>query len=103
MKVFIKRNPSALLGCPLCEGETGEVDGDIGKILVSRGLADCLDEPKPKAATVEKATEDLEAYREKAIRAIPESPAIAEATPPVVASSKSKPPPIKVKSKDKES
>jgi hypothetical protein len=86
MKVFIKRNPARLWGCELAEGDTGEVDDELGRILVAGGIADCLDEP-PKPGTVEKATADLEAYR---LKAVPEQPVIAEAKPPAVKKTKGK-------------
>jgi hypothetical protein len=87
VKVIIIRNPARSLGCELQEGETGEIDDDIGKVLVARGIANCLDEPEPepKPGTVEKATADLEAYR---VQAVPEQPAIAESAEPAIAPKK---------------
>ena len=58
------RNPAASIGCRVAEGETGEVPDSLGQQLVSQGLAICLDQPTEPAPVV---------------RAVPESPAIAEA------------------------
>jgi len=76
VKVRMLRNPAASVGCRVAEGETGEVPDNLGRQLVSQGLAVCLDpplkpkpelkpEPKPEPVPV--------------VRAIPEPPAIAEA------------------------
>lgn len=56
MKVTMLRNPARQLGCPLTEGQTGEVPEKLGKQLVESGLAVCLE-----------------------IKAVPAKPAIAEA------------------------
>jgi hypothetical protein len=66
VKVFLKRNPADALGCRIAEGETGDVDANLGRQLVALGIADCLD-PPPEPAPV--------------VRAVPEAPAIAEARP----------------------
>lgn len=67
MKVFIIRNPAAEFGCELFEGETGTVSDDLGNLLVSKGIAKCLDKlPKETVKTVS------------------QSPAIAEAKPPAI-------------------
>ena len=67
MKVKILRNPAASVGCPLVEGQTGDVPSNLGRQLVANGLAVCLD-PKPEP-----------------IKAIPDKPAIAEAAKPEIA------------------
>ena len=73
MKVRMLRNPAASVGCRVAEGETGEVPDNLGRQLVSQGLAECLDsppEPKPEPVQV--------------VRAIPEPPTIAEAMEPEI-------------------
>jgi hypothetical protein len=69
VNVRILRNPAALYGCRVAEGETGEVPDNLGRLLVSQGLAECLDPPPEPAPTV---------------RAVPEQPAIAEAVEPEI-------------------
>jgi hypothetical protein len=76
VKVFIRRNPAAALGCRIAEGETGIVDADIGRKLVALGIADCLD-PPPEPAPV--------------VRAVPDPPAIAEAKPVDIAPKREEP------------
>ena len=74
MKVLMLRNPAASVGCPLSEGETGELAGNLGRSLVSKGLAVCLDkqpEPNPEP-----------------IKAIPDQPAIAETAEPEIKADK---------------
>jgi len=69
VKVKMLRNPAASVGCRVVEGETGEVPDNLGRLLVSQGLAECLD-PPPESAPV--------------VRAIPNPPAIAEAKAPEI-------------------
>lgn len=67
MKVLMRRNPAAAYGCKLQEGQTGSVDGALGRRLVAAGIAISLDDcPTPP------------------VRAVPPSPAIADATPPAI-------------------
>ena len=66
MKVRMIRNPAASVGCPLVEGQTGTIPDNLGRRLVSQGLAVCLD-PAPEP-----------------IRAIPEKTAIAEVAKPEI-------------------
>jgi hypothetical protein len=73
VKVRMLRNPAASYGCRVAEGETGEVPDNLGRQLVSQGLAECLDPPpaaEPEPPPPEPAP---------VVRAIPEPPAIAEA------------------------
>lgn len=62
MKIQLLRNPAKSLGCNLREGETGEVEDSLGKILVKSNLAVSLDPPPAPA-----------------VKAIPATPAISEA------------------------
>jgi hypothetical protein len=48
VKVLMLRNPAAVVGCKLREGDTGEVPDSMGRALVSSGIAQCLDTPKAK-------------------------------------------------------
>ena len=87
MNVLLLRNPDRSLRCPLSEGETGEVSDELGKVLVGKGLAVCLDNE-----TVAKATEDLNAYKERQLEGVSEQPAVAEAEPPAIKKRKPKKP-----------
>lgn len=62
MKIQLLRNPAKSLGCKLREGETGEVEDSLGKILVKSNLAVSL-EPSPDTS----------------MKAVPAAPAISEA------------------------
>ncbi len=39
MKITMLRNAAKHVGCPLMEGETGEVENEIAERLVSTGIA----------------------------------------------------------------
>lgn len=39
MKITMLRNAAAHIGCKLQEGQTGEVDADLGQRLVAMGIA----------------------------------------------------------------
>jgi len=67
VKVRMLRNPAASIGCRVAEGETGEVPDNLGRQLVSQGLAVCIDPPPAPV-----------------VRAIPNPPAIAEAAEPEI-------------------
>lgn len=68
MKVLMLRNPAANVGCRLEEGETGDVPDNMGRVLVSAGLAKCLDPPPETIATIPA----------KSIEAVPPDPIINE-------------------------
>jgi hypothetical protein len=63
VRVHMLRNPAASYGCGLKEGQTGDVEPSIGRVLVALGIAEELPEP---------------------IRAVPDRPAIAQAKPPQI-------------------
>jgi len=71
------RNPAASVGCRVAEGETGEVPDNLGRQLVSQGLAICLNLPPQPKPEVKPEPVPL-------VRAIPEPPAIAEAMEPEI-------------------
>ena len=73
MKVKLLRNPADSLGCRIAEGEMADIDDPIGTRLVSLGIAIEIEQPKPEPKSV------------PVVRAIPEPPAIAEATAPQIA------------------
>lgn len=74
MKVKMLRSPAKDLGCSLMEGETGEVQQSVGERLVAFGIAECLDDPKPKA-------------KAKKVEAIPGNPTISESKQPEISGS----------------
>lgn len=86
MKVLMLRNPAAVVGCQLREGETGEMPDNMGRVLVASGLALCLDPPK---ATPPK-KEFIQAIPEPPIEAVPPSPAIVTPSRPPVANDAAK-------------
>jgi len=63
-------NVAANYGCPLSEGQEGEVGDKLGSTLVANNWAVCLDEP---------------------IKAVPPKPAIAEAAKKVIKKATGKP------------
>lgn len=65
------RNPSAVYGCGLREGETGVIDHAIGQQLVKDGIALCIDPPPPQP-------------KPQPLLAIPDAPAIASEPEPEI-------------------
>ena len=75
MKIQLLRNPAKSLGCKLSEGESGDVDDSLGRILVKANLAVSL-EPPPVVPVA------------PVIKAVPASPVISEAKPSGITGSK---------------
>lgn len=61
-KITMLRNPAAVYGCSLKEGETGDVEEPLARVLVERSIAVVVDMPKE-------------------IKAVPEPPSIAGVEP----------------------
>jgi len=71
VKVRMLRSPGDAWECELTEGQTGTVREPLGERLVAAGLAVEVAEPKPVTAEPAK----------PAVKAVPDTPAIAEAKP----------------------
>jgi len=76
VKVLMLRNPAAVLGCQLKEGETGDVPGTMGRRLVALGIAQGLDSPKHKPL------KKVEAIPPPPVEAVPPEPIVTDKPAP---------------------